>query len=129
MRYERLVRKLPSLIIVSIVAFGLVLGMPWTLGTHGSVELLQRSVTLNLWAGEKTTYTVVVHNGLGEQVSLVMHVAVIEAPVRGNPGDLQVSYPSTVTLKPGNAVITVSLHVQDEAVPGIYSLGQWVTEA
>lgn len=101
--------------------------LPWAIGARGTIGILPPSTTLNLWAGESGSYEVKIHNGMGRGVIVRLTVVVSQAPAGGSALHIALSFPDSVTAKPGNTFVPVVVGVSPAAMPGLYLLSHTVS--
>ena len=91
-------------------------------GDKAGFGLLPPTITLNLFAGETGVYGLKVHNGNGRTMTAQFSVVISEVPPGGSAAHIGLSYPSSLTVGPGNTLLNVTVAVSQAATPGKYTL-------
>ncbi len=99
----------------------------WALSPILLIRVQNPQVVLNLFPGQTSFYEVVVHNGNTKAIAANFQASVVSAPTGASGSDIHLTYPSTLTLSPGNIIFQVQETVAGDAHPGTYAIANTVT--
>ncbi len=99
-------------------------------GVAGSPSLLIQiqnpQVKLNLFPGQSTFYTVIVHNGMLKLAKASFQAIVISTPSGALTSEIHLVFPQTLFLSPGNTRFNVMEYVRADAPTGTYTIANTV---